>query len=702
MFNIHKESASLGGLAIELETGHIARQADGSVTVKCGGTVVMAAAVSSLTANTEIDYFPLMVNYHERAYAAGKIPGGFIKRETRPGDKEVLVARLIDRPIRPLFPEDYRNEVQITVMTLSTDQVNPPDTLAMIAASAALNISDIPFKKCIAAVRVARLNGAFIANPTFEQSKESDLDVVVAASRDAILMVEGSAQFVPEKDVLEAIKFAHQNILPLVEMQERLVAKIKPVKRTYSPVTINPELAKKVRDKVKDELFAILKIADKRERSHAQTLFVNRTIKDFNPEEFSLSSAEAKTQIKGVLEELESELVRGFIRKEHARMDGRKFDEVRQIDVKIEVLPRVHGSAIFTRGQTQSLGVTTLGTSRDEQRFDDIEGEYSKRFMLHYNFPHFSVGECGRPGGPGRREIGHGNLAWRALNPVLPDADKFPYTIRIVSDILESNGSSSMATVCSGTLSMLQAGVPVKGSVAGIAMGLIKEEGEFIVLSDIAGSEDHFGDMDFKVAGTREGVTALQMDIKIEGLSFEIMEKALAQAKAGRDHILGKMDAVIDKPRSDVSEFAPRILVMTIDPAKIRDVIGSGGSVIREITEKTQTEIDIDDNGTVQIAGKDFATAEKAREIILQIVQEPEMGKVYQGKVKTIFEYGLLVEFMVGKQGLAHVSRIPGVGRGTPLGNFYKTGDPVTVKIIKIEFDRGKQKIDFAVIKEGA
>jgi len=700
MFDIKKETTKIKDLSIEIQTGHLARQADGAVTVKCGGTVVMAVAVSGPEPIKDIDYFPLMVNYYERAYAAGKIPGGFLKRETRPSDKEILVARLIDRPIRPLFPEDYRNEVQITVMTLSADQINPPDSLAIVAASCALNISDIPFKKIIAGVRVGKVNGKFVLNPTFEEIEKSELDIIIAGSKDAILMVEGGANEIPEDELLQAIKFGHENLLPLIEVQERLIESIKPVKRQYIPLTVNSELSKILKEKYREELFSILKIADKRIRSRTQALFINKVYSSLKPEEFGLSETEIKIQVKMILDELESEIVRNYIRKERVRIDGRKFDEIRPLDIKIEVLPRVHGSALFTRGQTQSLGVTTLGTVKDEQRFDDIEGEYTERFILHYNFPSFSVGECGKPGSPGRREVGHGHLAWRAINPLLPDQNTFPYTIRIVSDILESNGSSSMATVCSASLSLLQAGVPIKSQVAGIAMGLIKEENEFIILSDIAGSEDHFGDMDFKIAGTRKGITAVQMDIKIEGLSFEIMEKALEQARKGRIFILDKMDSVIDKPRPEISEYAPRILVMNIDPAKIREVIGSGGSMIRDITEKTQTEINIEDNGTIQIAGKDLASAQKAKEIILKIVEEPEIGKIYEGRVKTIFEYGLLIEFMSGRQGLAHISKIPGVSRGTPLEKFYKIGDTVTVKIIKIEFDRGKQKIDFAVIKE--
>ena len=694
---IHREECVIDGNTISIETGRVAAQADGAVVVSCGGTTVLVVAVSSNEAVKELDYFPLTVHYSERFYAAGKIPGGFIKRESRPGDREVLVSRLIDRPIRPLFPEDYQNEVQVTAITLSADSINPPDILAMIGASAALNISDIPFKKILAAVRVSRVEGKLVANPTYEQMALSDLDIVIAGSKDAILMVEGGAKQVPEADILSAIKFGHEKIQASLEMQERLVAKMAVKKRDYEKVGVNDKLRQFLRQKFTDELLALIRMPDKKLRNKATAAFEARVKASVKPEDYELNEKGAVIQSQKVLEEIESELLRNFVKKEKVRLDGRKFNEIRPITVEIGVLPRTHGSAIFTRGQTQSLGVTTLGTIKDEQRFDDLLGEHKKRFILHYNFPQFSVGETGRVGSPGRREIGHGMLAMRSIEPVLPANEDFPYTIRIVSDILESNGSSSMASVCSGTLSLLQAGVPVKASVAGIAMGLIQEGSETFVLSDIAGSEDHFGDMDFKVAGTRQGITGFQMDIKIDGLSFEIMGKALAQACEGRNHILDKMDEVIAKPATELSEFAPRIVFMKIDPAKIKDVIGSGGSVIREICETTDTEINIEDDGTVQIAGKDLDAVAKARQTIEAITAEPELGKSYEGKVKRIFEYGVLVAIMGGgKQGLLHVSKMP-IPRGARIEDHFKIGDSVTVKIIKIEFDRGKQLIDFGI-----
>lgn len=699
MFNIIKETFDFNGTTIELETGRVARQADGAVWIKAGGTVVMVAVVGSNEYDKELDYFPLTVNYNEKAFAAGKIPGGFIKRETKPGDKEVLVSRLIDRPMRPLFPEDYRAEVQVTATCLSTDQVNTPDILSIIATSAAINISDIPFKKVVSAVRIGRVDGKFIVNPSFEQLKASDLDIIMAGHRDGVCMVEGEANEVSEKDILEAMKLGYESILQLVGFQEKFIAKLSPKKRSYEPWGINKDLKSKIESQFKSELSQIIRIHDKKDRNKVYGTFLDKVIKSYKPEDFGISGTELSIHAKNVVEEMESVEVRTLIREKKERIDGRKLDEIRPIHVEVGVLPRVHGSAIFTRGQTQSLGTVTLGTADDVQRFDNIEGEYTTNFMLHYNFPPFSVGECGRSGSPGRREIGHGNLALRSLKPVIPNDPSFLYTIRIVSDILESNGSSSMATVCSGCLAMLQAGVPIKASVAGIAMGLIKEENGFFVLSDIAGAEDHFGDMDFKVAGTRNGINGLQMDIKIDGLTFEIMEKALDQAKKGRFHILDKMDAVISKPNPEISELAPRIITMQIDKEKIRDVIGSGGSVIRELTEKTGTDINIDDTGLIQVAGKDLATVQNAIKMISAIVEEPEIGKIYDGHVVRIMEFGIIVEFLSKKSGMVHKSRMPRE-MAYNLERHFKIGDPVKVRINHIEFDRGKQKTDLALVME--
>ena len=696
------ETIELDGKKIEIETGKMARQADGAVTVKCGGSLVFVSVVGSVNMVKDLDYFPLSVHYMERAYAAGKIPGGFFKRETKPSTKEVLVSRLIDRPIRPLFPDDFKNEVQIVAMTLSSDQENTPDTLAMLGASAALNISDIPFKDVLGSVRVGRIDGEFVVNPTFEQKTQSDLDLVVSGSKDAILMVEGEARELQESEMLDAIKFAHGKIKILVDGQNGFIEKAKVEKRNYEPYTVNQDFIKQIKSEIKEDIEKILKISDKRARSKEHALFVANLKNSKNPEDFGLTEGEYNLQMKMALEEVEREILRSSIKDKAIRIDGRKLDEVRNITIETHVLPRAHGSALFTRGQTQSLGVATLGTVKDQQRHDDIEGDYTDRFMLHYNFPSYSVGETGRVGFPGRREIGHGMLGQKSLEQVLPDPEDFPYTIRLVSDIMESNGSSSMATVCSGCLSMLDAGVPLKSSVAGIAMGLIKAGDDFLVLTDIAGEEDHHGDMDFKVAGTRNGITGFQMDIKIDGLTFEIMEKALEQAKKGRFHILDKMDAVLAQPKSDVSEFAPHIISMTIDKEKIRDVIGSGGSVIRELIEKTGTAIDIDDDGVITIAGKDLAGAESAKTEIENIIAEPEVGKIYDGVVREIKDFGAIVDFLHKKSGLVHISKIANE-RVNDVHDYLKAGQSIKVKILDIKYDRGRMKIDLSMkdVKQG-
>lgn len=671
-----------------LETGKVAKQANGAVIAYYGGTVVIAAATASKEAEKNIDYFPLVVNYQERIYAAGKIPGGFIKREGKPTDKEILIARLVDRPLRPLFPEGFRNEVQIVPTTVSADQVNPPDVFAIIASSAALVVSDIPFNGPAGAVRVGKIDGEFVINPTFLEIENSELDIVVAGTKYGITMVEGGAKEVSEEDMVKACEFAHKHIVEIVRLQEELLKKVGQIKKMEPELFLPPEEMKnKISEKIKPLLEDIFNTPlEKKERKEKLEEIFNTIIEQEKENFPDIEESDFTLFLKEIFEETEREIVRRMILEQGRRIDGRGLKDIREIRCEIGLLPRTHGSALFTRGQTQSLGITTLGTVKDEQRYDDIEGETTKSFMLHYNFPPFSVGETGRIGAPSRREIGHGMLAERALSAVMPDSSLFPYTVRVVSEILESNGSSSMASVCSGCLSLLDAGVPIKASVAGIAMGLVLEDDKYAILTDILGEEDHLGDMDFKVAGTRTGITAFQMDIKIENISFEILKEALLQAKDARNFILDKMDEVIKKPREELSEYAPRIKTLKIEKDKIPLIIGPGGRIIKEIIQKTDTNIFIDDeDGTVTISGKKSDAVEQASKMIEEITKELEVGKVYKGKVIKIVDFGAFVMLPGNREGLLHISKISD-RRIKRVEDVLKIGDEIDVKVIDIDY----------------
>ncbi|MBA2564248.1 MAG: polyribonucleotide nucleotidyltransferase, partial [Gemmatimonadetes bacterium] len=658
----------------------MARLADGAVLVQYGGTAVLATVVASKEANYDRGYFPLFVEYREKSYAAGKIPGGFFKREGRPGEKEILSARQVDRPIRPLFPEGYMHEVQVICSVVSFDQENDPDVLALIGASAALSLSDIPWAGPVAAVRIGRADGRLVVNPTLPQIEAGDLELVVAGTRDSIVMVEGGANEVSEADVLEAMRAAHVEIARICELQERIRGESGRPKREFAPRRPEAGLEERVRGFAEERVKAALQLEAKDERQDAMRALQSDLLSSLGEER----AKEDKAAVREIVESIEKREMRRRILEDGRRADGRGPDAIRPITCEIGVLPRTHGSALFTRGQTQSLGVVTLGTSEDTQMIDDLEEKYHKTFMLHYNFPPFSVGEVGRVAGPGRREIGHGALAERALTPLIPGQERFPYTLRIVSDILESNGSSSMATVCSSSLALMEAGVPIGRHCGGIAMGLIKEGDRVAVLSDILGLEDHLGDMDFKVAGTRAGITAVQMDIKIGGISFEILETALEKARAGRLHILSEMEAAIAEPRTELSRYAPRILSITINKDKIREVIGPGGKIIRGIVEQTGAKIDVNDDGTVNIASVDPTAGEKALEIIRGIVAEPEIGRVYDGVVKSVLAFGAFVEFMPGKDGLVHISELA-QGRVEKVEDVLNVGDQVQVRLIGID-----------------
>ncbi len=688
-----RKEIEIGGRKLSIETGRVAKQADGAAWVQYGETVILATAVSSDTPVTGTDFMPLSVEYRERAYAAGKIPGGFFKREGKPSEKEVVSARLTDRPIRPLFPDDYRNEVQVIIYVLSADQENDADILGPIGASAALSISDIPFLGPIASVRVGRIDGEFVVNPTFAQLEESDMDVVIAGSADSVAMVEGWSKEISEEDMVSALEFGHNEIKKIVQLQEELVAEVGKPKRVYEPVEIPAELIEEVRKRADEKMEEIVGIADKKQRSTALKELVT-SITEALEEDFP----DSKSMVASVVGDIEKEKMRRNILEKGQRLDGRALTEIRPITCEIGVLPRAHGSALFTRGQTQSLSATTLGTKMDEQKIEGLEGGSWKRYMLHYNFPPFSVGEVKPMRGPGRREIGHGQLAERALKPVIPEDTEFPYTIRIVSDILESNGSSSMATVCAGSLSLMDAGVPVKDAVAGIAMGLIKEEDKVAILTDILGDEDHMGDMDFKVAGTAKGVTAFQMDIKISGISFEIMRKALQQAKEARLKILDIMNQTIDKPREDISKYAPRIMSVQVPVDTIGAIIGPGGKNIREIIDKTGATIDIDDDGKVTIASPDVDAAKEAKRIVELYSATPEEGKVYRGKVKKIMNFGAFVEILPGKEGLLHISELE-YHRVNKVEDILHVGDEVEVKLLKVERD-GKLELSRKALLE--
>lgn len=676
----------LNETTFKIETGRVAKQAHGSVMAQFGDTVVLAAIVGSDEPTTQ-DFFPLSVEYREKAYAAGKIPGGYIKREGRPSEKEILSSRLIDRSLRPLFPDGYKNEVQVMVTVLSADKENDPSVLGMTAASAALAISDIPWNGPIAGVRVGRVNGEFIINPTYSQTEQSDIDLVIAASKDSIVMVEGEAWEVSEPDMLEALNFGQKEAQKLIELQEALVQETGLPKREVVREELPEGLEERVRSLASDKLGSILRVAEKAERRNQLKEFTTALIEDLQ-EDFP----ESEAQIKSVLHDIEKEITRAMILKENLRLDGRGPDDIRDVTCEVGVLPRTHGSSLFTRGQTQALAVTTLGTKIDEQRMDELEGEFFKTYMLHYNFPPYSVGEIRPFRGPGRREIGHGNLAERALKAVIPSDDIFPYTIRIVSDILESNGSSSMATVCAGSLSLMDAGVPTKEAVAGIAMGLVIEDGSYKILTDILGDEDHLGDMDFKVAGTAAGITAFQMDIKVSGVSTEIMREALDKARTARLKILELMNATLDAPRPELSHHAPRIISFRIPQDSIGTVIGPGGKTIREIVEKTGATIDIDDDGTVKIASVEPQAGLEAKEIVEGLTATPEIGKVYRGKVKKITNFGAFVEILPGREGLLHISEIE-TRRINKVEDVLSVGDEIEVKLLRIESDSGKMNL---------
>ena len=674
------KEVEIGGKILSIETGRFARQANGSVMVKYGDTMVLVTAVVSAEPKEGLDYFPLQVEYREKSSAAGKFPGGYIKREGRPSEKEILSARLIDRPIRPMFPKEFVNETQIIASVFSHDGENDADVLAAVGASAALAISNLPFDGPIAEVRVGRINGQFIVNPTFTQLKDSDLELIVAGTADSIMMVEGEAKEASEDELLAALKFAQGEIQKLVNLQLELKKEVGLTRREVTEKNVDVELKNDVyalaQDKFKDIVYSVLA---KEERSNK-----NKELSTSVKESLAEKYPEREKEIADILHDLEKDLMRNRILEEGIRLDGRNTTQVRPITVELGVLPRVHGSALFTRGETQSLTSLTLGTKSDEQTVDGLSAEYSKRFMLHYNFPPFSVGEVGRMTGVGRREIGHGNLAERSLKLMAPGEETFPYTVRLISDILESNGSSSMATVCAGSLAMMDGGVPLKKPVAGIAMGLIKEGNKFAILSDILGNEDHLGDMDFKVAGTMEGITGFQMDIKIQGISFEIMEKALAQAKEGRMHILGIMNDAISQPREQLSSFAPRLITMKVETDQIGLIIGPGGKTIQGMQRLFGVDINIADDGTITIASPDKEGAAKCKAHIKAMTATPEVGEVYDGVVTKIMDFGAFVEIIPGKEGLLHISQIDNK-RVEKVSDYLKQGDKVRVKLIKIE-----------------
>ncbi|UCD47169.1 MAG: polyribonucleotide nucleotidyltransferase [Deltaproteobacteria bacterium] len=680
MGNVYE--TELSGRTLLIETGELAKQAGGSAVVTYGESVVLVTACASETPRPGIDFLPLVVDYVEKTFAVGKIPGGFFKREGRLSEFEILTSRMIDRPIRPLFPKGFYNEIQVIATVLSADKENDTAVLAMIGASAALSLSEIPFEGPIAGARVGRIDGELVLNPRIPDLARSDLNIFVAGSRDAILMVEGEASEVSEEEVLDAILFAHRSLAPVLELQETMARERGKPKLAFEKKVLGEEDLRRIAEVAERDLAAAYGILGKQERRKRIEEIAEAARNVFSEEE----RLEKANLIAGAFRDIEKKIVRGKILSERRRIDGRGLEDVRSITSQVRVLPRTHGSAIFTRGETQVLVTSTLGTSQDEQRIDSILGDSTKAFMLHYNFPPFSVGEVKMLRAPARREVGHGALAERAVSKVLPDELEFPYTIRIVSEVLESNGSSSMATVCGASLSLMDAGVPTKGSVSGIAMGLIKEGDRVAVLSDILGDEDHLGDMDFKVAGTAKGVTAIQMDIKIGGVSREIMLSALRQAREGRLFILDRMNAVLDKPRPELSPYAPRIYVMNVKPDKIREIIGPGGKVIRGIQEQTGVKIDIEDDGTVKIAAVDAESAKAAITIIEGIVQVAEVGKVYEGKVRRIMEFGAFVELFPGTDGLLHISQIS-KNRVRAVSDIYKEGDEVTVRVLEIDRD---------------
>ena len=693
---VYRKELELGGATLSIEMGRLAKQADGAALVRLGDTVVLVTACAAQTIREGINFLPLTVDYREAFYAAGKIPGGFFKREGRPSEKEILTSRLIDRPIRPLFPEGWQCETQVVGLVLSSDKENDPDTMAITGASTALYCSDIPFTTPIAAVRVGLLEDGFAINPKLEELKTSRLNLTVAGSREAIVMVESAAQEVTEAEMIEALAAGHDAIRKLVDLQEELYREIKPTKREVPEPPRNEDVYRKVEAAISAPLLEAMQLAGKIESQKKVDEVISQHLEGYSEDE-----SEERSMALTAVKELKEKHLRTEVLQNKRRLDGRPFDGVRTITCEVGVLPRTHGSSVFTRGETQALVTVTLGTSEDTQRLDLLEGMSQKRFMLHYNFPPFSVGEVKFLRGPGRREIGHGALAERALAPVMPDDDKFPYTVRIVSDILESNGSSSMASVTGGCLALMDAGVPLKAPVAGIAMGLVKEGDNYAILTDIAGAEDHYGDMDFKVAGTASGITALQMDIKISGITPAIMAEALEQARQARLFILERMAETLDAPRENISSYAPRIFTMRIPTAKIRDVIGPGGKMIRSIVERTQVKIDVEDDGTVSIASSDEESARKAMQIIEELTAVPEMGKTYLGKVQRIVDFGAFVEILPGTDGLVHISEVAD-HRVKEVTDEMAEGDQVLVKVINID-PQGKVKLSRkAVIREKA
>jgi polyribonucleotide nucleotidyltransferase len=689
----HTRELTIGRRTISIETGKLAKQADGAVIVRSGDTMVIVTACHAATARVGIDFLPLTVDYREYTYASGRIPGGFFKREGKPAEKEVLTSRLIDRPLRPLFPSGWHYETQVVALLISADTENDSDVLAITGASAALALSSIPFEKTVAGVRVGLIDGAYVINPTYPERKTSKIDLVVAGSADAIMMVEAGAKEATEEEMLGALDAAHQAIRQIVAMIDDLKAAVGRAKKSVPAKAVAADFQREVEDKAYEPLAAAMRLKDKLE-NYGQVDAVLASLVAAYPETEPERRADAKTVFKG----LKEKVMRDEILERGQRLDGRRFDEIRPIWIETGVLPRVHGSAVFTRGETQALVSATLGTEDDAQKIETVEGETYRRFMLHYNFPPFSVGEVQFLRGPGRREIGHGALAERALAPLMPAETEFPYTVRVVSDILESNGSSSMASVCGGALAMMDAGVPLKAPVAGVAMGLVMDvkTGKWAVLTDIAGAEDHYGDMDFKVAGTRAGITALQMDIKVSGITLEIMRKALEQAKKGRFEILDAMGAVLEAPRADISTFAPRIVTIRIPTEKIRDVIGKGGATIRSIIEKTGVKIDVEDDGRVNVASADGAASERAIAMIKELTATPELNASYLGRVERITDFGAFIEIMPGVDGLLHVSEIANY-RVKDVRDELKEGEQIMVKVINVD-PSGKVRLSRKVL----
>jgi polyribonucleotide nucleotidyltransferase len=695
MFTVTKKEIEWGGRTLTMETGKIARQADGAVKITYGDTVLLCTAVAQKSPKAGVDFFPLTVNYVEKTYAAGKIPGGFFKREGRPSEKETLTSRLIDRPIRPLFPAGFYNETQVICTLISHDLENDPDIVALVGASAALTISGVPFMGPIGGARVGYIDGEYVLNPIYSEMEDSELDLIVSATQDSVMMVESEAKELSEEVMLGAVEFGHKEMQPVIDMIIELAEECAKEPWDLEKKELDADLQKGIRELAADQFSKAYTLTDKQERSTRLSEIRSAVQEKFITEG---TDSETSVSIAKFVKSLESDVVRGDLIKNKKRIDGRGLADVRDIVSEVDLLPKTHGSALFTRGETQALVTATLGTGQDEQLVDSVEGEYKQHFMLHYNFPPFSVGEAGFLKSPGRREIGHGKLAWRAVNPVMPTKDDFPYTVRMVSEITESNGSSSMATVCGTSLAMMDAGVPIKAPVAGIAMGLVKEGDDFVVLSDILGDEDHLGDMDFKVAGTKEGVTALQMDIKVAGITKEIMQIALDQAGEGRKHILGKMDEALTEARTEVNGNAPRITTIKIDPEKIREVIGTGGKVIREITETTGAKIDIEEDGTIRIAAVDGSAGQAATDWINGIVEEPEVGKVYTGKVARVVDFGAFVNFMGSKDGLVHVSELND-DRVEKVSDVVNEGDEVKVLLVDID-PRGKVRLSMRLVDQ--